>query len=242
MTIYARDLAHIQAIAFGDFARRASPGLVNILKSSRVPIRRVYDIGCGAGITTAALVDAGFDVTAVEPSPSLLAIARGNAPRAAFIHASAYDVELRPCDAILAVGEVLTYHEPHVDAEARVRAFFASAARVLAPGGRLVFDLIDADGESLDAKGTKSEDAWSITWETREDRAASQLARHIGTRVRDGDGHERNAREVHHVRLFREAEVRHWLAGEGFDATASRTYGEMTLAARRVAYVATRGH
>ncbi|MFO7179709.1 MAG: methyltransferase domain-containing protein [Pseudomonadota bacterium] len=240
MTLYGADLARIQAAAFGDLAERAAPELIALLKASSIPVRRVYDVGCGAGVTTRALVEAGFDTIAVEPSPHLLAIARTAAPAATFLEVSAYDLELRPCEAVLAIGEVLTYHAPDVDADERVRTFFRTVARALAPGGRLVFDLIDADGPPLDAKSWRSEEAWAILWETREDRAAARLTRSIETFCREADGRYRRTTETHPVKLFREADVRAWLTDAGFDVHTARAYGAVPLAPRRVAYVATR--
>lgn len=239
-TLYGADLATIQAAAFGDLARQAAPELVALLRASSIPVRRVYDVGCGAGVTTRALVEAGFETIAVEPSPHLLAIARAAAPGATFLHASAYDLELRPCEAVLAIGEVLTYHPPEVDADARVKTFFRDVARALAPGGRLVFDLIDTDGLPLDAKSWRSDDAWTLLWETREDRATSRLTRTVETFVREPDGRYRRSTEAHPVKLFREADVRAWLADAGFEVRTSRAYGAVPLAPRRVAYVATR--
>lgn len=241
MTLYGADLAQIQAAAFGDLARQAAPELVALLNASSIPVRRVYDVGCGAGVTTRALALAGFETIAVEPSPHLLAIARAAAPSATFLNASAYDFEIRPCEAVLAIGEVLTYHPVEVDADARVRTFFRNVARALAPGGRLVFDLIDADGPALDAKSWKGEAAWVILWETREDRAAARLTRSVETFTREADGRYRRTAETHPVKLFREADVRAWLTDAGFDVHTARAYGAVPLAPRRIAYVATRG-
>jgi SAM-dependent methyltransferase len=238
VALYGADLARIQADTFGDFAHRASPAVVALLQNA--PGRRVYDIGCGAGITTSALSSAGFETTAVEPSPDLLTIARVTAPRATFVNASAYELVLEPCDAVLAIGEVLTYHALDVDAETRLRGFFRNVARALVPGGRFVFDLIDADGPSLDAKSWRREEAWTIAWETREDREASRLTRHIETFVREEDGRYRHATETHHVKLFREADVRRWLADAQLGVETARTYGDAPLAPRRLAYFATR--
>jgi SAM-dependent methyltransferase len=50
-----------------------------------VPPGRIVDIGAGSGRDAAALADMGFNVVAVEPSPSMLEIARVN-HRQANIH------------------------------------------------------------------------------------------------------------------------------------------------------------
>ncbi len=244
MTLYGADLSRIQAEGFGALARAPSPELVSILKGSSIAVRRVYDVGCGAGVTTRALVEAGFDVTAVEPSPPLTEIARAHAPGATFVCASAYDVELEACDAVLAIGEALTYHAlpgpSGEDADARVRSFFETVAGALAAVGRFVFDVIDVDGPSLDARGWRSEPLWTVLWETREDRAARRLVRCVDTFVREDDGRYRRAGESHHVRLFRERDLRSWLEAVGFDVETARAYGAVALGPRRVAFVATR--
>lgn len=148
--LYDEDLAFIQAAGFGEFAAAAVAVVIPQLQGRSA--RRVVDVGCGAGVTTKALVDAGFDTFAVEPSAALLALARTLAPSARFQQASAYDISLEPCDAILAIGEPLTYHVPTDDAEARLRRFFGHAGRALPKGGTLVFDLIVTGEPSLDAR------------------------------------------------------------------------------------------
>lgn len=240
MALYGADLALVQAAAFGDLARSAAPEIVARLKAAPLPVRRVYDVGCGAGVTTRALTDAGFDTIAVEPSPDLLAIARAAAPAARFVNASAYDVAFETCAAVLAVGEVLTYHAPDADAEAAVRGFFDRAARALVPGGLLAFDVIEAEGPPLDARSYRSTDDWAILYETREDRPAARLTRAIETFVRDESGLYRRAREVHHVKTFDVNAMKRWLEEAGFRVETARAYGFAPLAPRRVAFFATR--
>src|SRR6185369_13771849 len=103
------DLAYIHATAYGGLARGAAPEIVRVLKSATIPIRRVVDVGCGAGPLTAALLEAGFETIGIDASEELLAIARGNVPGGSFILGSVYDVEIPECDAVVAVGEVLAY-------------------------------------------------------------------------------------------------------------------------------------
>jgi SAM-dependent methyltransferase len=100
-SLYKQEIAHIQAAAFGDLARGAAPEIIRLLKSAPIQIRRVVDVGCGAGPLTLALVEAGFEVTAIDISAELLAIARAAVPAAHFINSSVYDVEIPACEATL---------------------------------------------------------------------------------------------------------------------------------------------
>ena len=241
MAPYEEDLAYIQAIAFGGLATGAMPAVIERLRASAVPVRRAIDVGCGAGISTRALVDAGFDTLAIEPSAPLLAIARKTAPGARFTLGSVYDVALEPCQAVLALGEALTYHARDVNADARLRAFFERAARALAPRGLLIFDLIEAEGPPLDARGWSSGDDWAIVYETREDRAARRLTRSIETFRRPAAGAigYRRCSEVHDVRTFDTGIVKQWLDDAGFSVEIADRYGAYALAPRRRAFFAT---
>jgi SAM-dependent methyltransferase len=191
------------------------------------------------GVTTRALTDAGYETLAIEPSAALLEHARRAAPAARFRQASAYDGPFDPCEAILAVGEPLTYHEPDADADARLQRFFRMAAGALAPGGLLVFDVILAEGPPLDGRGWRSGDDWVILWETVEDRAARRLTRRIETFHRDGSSYRRSS-ELHAVTLFDAGVLTAWLEDESFEVATASSYGSQALGPRRLAFFATR--
>jgi SAM-dependent methyltransferase len=235
---YAEDLAFIQAAGFGEQAAAATAAVIPRLKASGA--RRVIDVGCGAGVSTKALVDAGFDTLAIDPSAALLELARQAAPSAEFRQASAYDMALASCDAILALGEALTYHAPSEDAEARLRGWFANASRALRQGGLMLFDLIETGDESLNARAWKAGPDWAVLAASAENSEGTQLTRSIETFRDAGEGSYRRRSEVHHVRLFERGAVGAWLEQAGFDVETATAYGSFALPRRRVAFYATR--
>src|SRR5260370_1188740 len=123
MPLYDEDLAYVQATAYGEFAAGAMPAGVKHLRSAGLRTGRIVDIGCGAGVSTRALADAGFRPIGIDVSPYLLSVARNAVPTAELHLASAYQFQIPPCAAILALGEPLTYHAPDVDPEALLQTF-----------------------------------------------------------------------------------------------------------------------
>lgn len=220
MTLYRDDLARIQAEAFGEYAERMMPRVLQLLGAGS-PEVRVLDIGCGAGVSTRALLDHGFAVVAVEPSQTLINHARELAPEATFLCSSVWDGVLPACNAALAIGEPLTYHPRGVDGGERLRGLLDYLHKALKPGQKFVFDFIEADGAPLDAKRFRTEAEWVLLVETVEDRDAKRLTRTIDTFMRI-DALEvdvwRREREVHEVQLFARGDVAKWCDAAGFAA------------------------
>jgi hypothetical protein len=57
--------------------------------------------------------------------------------------------KLRAADAIVAIGEPLSYHSPQGDADERVSGFFSQPAATLRPSGVLASDVIVRGETSL---------------------------------------------------------------------------------------------
>ncbi len=238
--LYQQDLAYIQAAAFGALARGAAPEIVRRLKCAPVPIRRVVDAGCGAGPLSAALVEAGFEVTGIDISAELLAIARNAAPGARFIQGSTYETPIPACEAIVALGEPLTYHAEDVDADARVGSFFRAASEVLpVGGGMLIFDVIELGGPSLATRYWSSGEDWAVLADTEEDHSSRTLVRSIET-FRRVDEFYRRGSEVPRVRLFDTGTLLDQLAACGFSTETAQSYGGQPIGPRRRAFFSTR--
>jgi SAM-dependent methyltransferase len=92
--------------------------------------RRVLDVGAGTGLLTEVVLGAGHDVTAVDPSPEMLAelVARLPAVTAAVGSAEALPVDDASVDAVVA-GQAAHWFDP-APAAREIR-------RVLRPGGVL---------------------------------------------------------------------------------------------------------
>ncbi len=236
--LYQKDLAYVQAAGFRGMALGAAPEIVRRLKSAVIPIRRVVDAGCGAGPLTAGLVEAGFTVTGIDISEELLRLARSAAPKAEFVHASIYDCAIPPCEAVLAVGEPLTYHAAE-DADLRVEDFFRRVAAVLPPGGTLIFDVIELGEPSLTGRSWQAGDDWAVLVNTNENQPSRRLVREIDIFRRDGELYRRG-HETHQVRLFDAAFLCDRLASAGFVTATAQAYGQYRLAPRRRAFFATR--
>lgn len=147
---------------------------------------------------------------------------------------------LEGCDAILALGESLSYHAPTDEAEARLQRFFDGAGRALSPGGLLVLDLIETGEPPLDGRAWKTCPDWAVLSASNEDAERKRVTRHIETfREVGGAGYRRRC-ELHAVRLFDREAVCAWLAQAGFVVETRFSYGAFALPRRRVAFYATR--
>lgn len=94
----------------------------------------VLEVGCGTGLATAELVRLGLDVSGVDLSPGMLAVARESLPQLDFTVASM--LSLPQTDDTYA-GVVAYYSTIHVPDD-QLPTALAELARVLRPGGHLL--------------------------------------------------------------------------------------------------------
>jgi len=238
-SIYHRDLSYIHAAAFESIAKGAARETASRLRNCTTNVQKVLDVGCGAGPLTKALLEAGFDVTGTDSSAEMLELARGNVPKARFLYESAYEVDVRGYDAVVAVGEPLTYHADHLAADNLVSSLFRRVGQTIPTGGMFIFDVIGLGEPSLTGRSWKSGDDWAMLVETFEDQTERKLIRNIET-FRRVDGSYRRGREVHSVRLFDVSELREQLGSHGFVIETAQSYGSQPLPPRRHAFFATR--
>ena len=100
---------------------------------------RLLDVGCGTGLSFVALLDRGWEVTACDISPAMVARARERAGgRARLLCADMRALpSLGEFDLVWAVNDAVNY----LRSEAELAAALACMRANLAPGGVVVFDL-----------------------------------------------------------------------------------------------------
>ncbi len=222
--MYGRDLSFIHHAGFGDFARGGAPGLLGRLLAEGV--RRgagVVELGCGAGAATNLLIRAGYDVLGVDASAEMIRLARKNAPKARFVMGRLPNVRLPPCDAVVAVGEVLNYMPHRADFGALFRRVFA----VLRPGGVFIFDARQPGligGPVVRGRAGKN---WAVLATSKED-ARGRLIREIVSFRRVGSSYRRSG-EIHRLTLLSARDLTRGLIAAGFTVRAARAYGSFRL-------------
>jgi ubiquinone/menaquinone biosynthesis C-methylase UbiE len=99
------------------------------------PRGRGLDVGCGTGVLARQLAAAGLEMTGLDPSEGMLAVAREHSPAVELVQGSGTDLPFEDGSFDLVVT-VATLH--HIAAPDAVRATLGELARVVKPGGRIV--------------------------------------------------------------------------------------------------------
>jgi SAM-dependent methyltransferase len=225
---YRRELARVHHLGFGFHADACAPGILRLLEPVLEARGTVLEIGCGSGLLTKYLVDAGHRVVATDASPAMLDLAREYAPGAAEIRPLVLASDPVPAaDAIVGVGHALNYLPT---AEAIERAL-ANLAGALAPGGIFAVDLCDLEWAAVrrdqPSQGRAGPD-WAIVTESSVP-APDRYVRQMAVFVRDADGTWHRDDERHDNVLVPTAEVPGLLAGHGVTAEIRDSFGEETL-------------
>jgi SAM-dependent methyltransferase len=223
---YRDDLAYIHHHGFREFAESAAPGVIHILRSANA--HAIVEVGCGSGILARELTHAGFDVLGFDASPSMIELARATAPDARFAVASFDAMEIPPCDAVIAMGEVLNY-----GTFAGVRAFVARAAHARL----LLFDVAERGSYPPYDERRVDGDDWSVI--AIKESEGTHLTRRVLT-FRAADETMRRDEEVHHLELYDRAEMIALLREHGYRVRVRRSYGSRRLPKGHAVFVAER--
>lgn len=211
-------------------------------------VHSVLELACGTGSAAIAFANRGYEVTAVDRSPAMLAIARKKAQRwdanVRFLEQDLLDLHAGgPFDAATCFYDSVNYFLVPED----LQKAFERVARHLVPGGLFLFDAI-------------TEHAVANTWGNEtEVRIEADLARiwrasydprtRIGSLevdyfVQEGpEGLYRRVHEIHRHKGYSLWDVREALEAAGFElvnAYKCLTLDAVTASTYRIAYLARR--
>ena len=227
---YQPDLALVHHLGFGFHADACAPGILALLAPIRQRNGLVLEVGCGSGLLTRHLVDAGHRVIATDASSAMVELAREHAAGAEDVKVLVLpDDPLPEADAVVSVGHVVNYVG---DRDAVQRSIIA-IARAVRPGGLFAIDVCDLEWAALrqGAPGAgRFADDWAIVVEFSIP-APDRFVRHIATFLRNDDGTWRRSDERHENVLLDTEELPALLAPHGLDVTVGTSFGTETLPA-----------
>lgn len=186
----------------------------------------VIDLGCGSGVLSKEVADAGYDVLGIDISPTMIALARERVRGGRFEVTSLLTADLPPCVAVCAVGECVNYLFDPGNAGRALPRLFRRIHDALRPGGLFLFDVAGpgrAPGPGHYRNYTEG-DGWAVLVTGEEDRRRGILTRWITTFRQVGELYRRD-HEVHRLRLLPRAEVLAQLRAVGFRLRTLAGYG-----------------
>lgn len=223
---YREDLALVHHLGFGFHADACAPGILALLEPMRGGV--VVELGCGSGLLTRYLVDAGHQVIATDASPAMLALAQQTVPDArSLLQVVLPDDPIPAADAVVGVGHVLNYL-PDEDSLDRALVAIAGALR---PGGLLAIDLCDLEWGAArrDVPGAgRMGDGWAIVTEWSVPRP-DRFVRQIAAFLENPDGSWRRDDERHDNVLIDTRRIPALLAEHGVEATVDAAFGSEQL-------------
>lgn len=235
---YKGDLAWVHHRGFSDFIEQAGPEILKILAGAGIHEGLVIDLGCGSGTWARQLTDRGFGVWGVDVSEAMIRLARKIAPDAEFQNGSIYDVPLRPCVAVTALGEPLNFGVGELPSDELLIGLFQRIAENLASGGLFIFDVVVmGDGPPMGYRAWRKDDDWAVLFEVNENRERQTLTREI-TIFRETDRGYRRSEERHEIRVYSPDRLVELLTQCGFTVEIGTTYGACSLAPRRMSFLA----
>ncbi len=178
------------------------------------PRSAVLDLGCGQGRHVIELARRGYRVTGLDLSPYLLSVARERAT-AAGVNAEWVEADMRQppqdraYDLVLSLFTSFGYFDDDSDNDAVLRA----AAETLAPGGRMLLEILNGDRAVKQFREREWFPVGQLT--VVEERTLDPQRNRLTVRrtvVRAGE----RETSYHSIRLYRGPEIRQRLLSAGF--------------------------
>ncbi|WP_232695432.1 class I SAM-dependent DNA methyltransferase [Brevibacillus daliensis] len=181
---------------------------------------RIIDLGCGTGNITIPLAKKGFQVTGVDLSPEMLAIAYEKMKEArvdvTWIEQDMAELMLEKVDSVISFCDCLSY----VTDEEAVKKTFERVYQHLIPGGSFLFD-VHSPYKILhffaDHTFTLDTDEITYIWQCYTDDERMEVEHDLTFFVQQPNGYYQRMEEVHAQRAYQPTQIISWLREAGFE-------------------------
>lgn len=225
---YRRTLALVHHLGFGFHADACAPGILALLEPVRARDGLVLEVGCGSGLLTRYLVDAGHRVVATDASPAMLELARAHVPEALDVRRITLpDDPLPEADAVVSIGHALSY----LPDEASVGRALVAIAGAVTLGGVIALDICDLEWGAARRDQPNlglAEDDWAIVTQFSVP-SPDRFVRQMAVFAREDDGTWRRDDERHDNVLVDTSRIPSLLAEHGVEATVGDSFGAERL-------------
>jgi len=200
-------------------------------KTGKLPVRTVLDLACGTGSLTCVLAERGYDMTGVDLSEEMLAVAMEKGRKLSvepplFLHQSMDKLDLYDTvDACVCCLDSVNY----VTKPAVLRKAFQRVHLFLTPGGTFIFDintpekLMGLDGQMFMDENEDAACIWRTEYSKR--RRICTYGMDIFIRA-EGDLWKRDE-EIHEEYAYTPEELVSYLKEAGFEDI--RQFGNMSM-------------
>jgi SAM-dependent methyltransferase len=247
-TIYRRYAEAYVKAGQGRWSLQSVPWVTRVFELQDAHPRSLIDVACGSGEFALAMAQRGMQVTGVDQSPEMLAIARRNA-QDKNVPITLLEQDMRrlelpvPVDVATCLYDSLNYAVTDTD----FRQALGSIAGVVRPGGLFLFDMSTIQGLAT-RWGNRvwliqdNEEALEVDQSEFDYDAGIATLRVNAFLRRERDLYER-IREIHRERGYAVPMIDRELEAAGFDVLgrwSSPEFGELTPQTGRVFYAARR--
>ncbi len=226
-----KDYAKIYDLIYQDKDYAAETGYVlSVIDRHRVlDSKALLELGCGTGNYSAKFSEKGYEVTGLDLSEDMIAIAENRSiADAKFMQGDIRHYKLhKTFPLIVSLFHVFSYLNSDTD----VKDFFARAYDHLEKDGLLVFDFWNGDGVMADPPGNRTKDMQNDRFVLKRRTTATHLKENhtvevaFDFEVKDQENDmEHRFSELHRMRYFFKNDIER-LAGDKFEVMAS--YGWM---------------
>ncbi|MBX9770772.1 MAG: class I SAM-dependent methyltransferase [Candidatus Obscuribacterales bacterium] len=211
-------------------ARSAADIILQQIDIDRTDTRRFVDLGCGSGLLSQRMSQAGFDVTGFDISPAMIALSKKRVPAGNFREQSIFDADIPPCAVVAAVGEIINYLFDKSHSLAACKRLFRRVADALESGGIFLIDgATPGRGQKAGGyQGFREGPGWFCLYHAVEEGSPPILTRTITTFRQEGELFRKDG-EVHRLRLIEPTWVRKSLEEVGLRVQPKKSYGQVSF-------------